>query len=200
MSISSTAMTPEQAKASLEKQYKSQLEAQLKKAEAAYEQNVSSYQAQLAKAPEAYQALRNQAYTENALAEQSRKENMANMGLSGAGGTSQTLQQRNQTALLKTVGDINRQQQDYTDNINLALANLDTQYSADTFALEQQNQAEFNAALMAYDQWRSGYDLSADQFELSKSSSIFEQAWALLQKKRITKAQFERWTGIKLRR
>jgi len=200
MSTGRAAMTPEQAKASLEKQYKSQLEAQLKKAEAAYTQSVNSYQAQLAKAPEAYQTLRNQAYTEHALAEQSRKENMANMGLSGAGGTSQTLQQRNQTALLKTVGDINRQQQDYTDNINLALANLDTQYRADTFALEQQNQAELNAALMAYDQWRSGYDLSVDQYELSRSSRVFEQAWALLQKKRITKAQFEQWTGIRLRR
>jgi hypothetical protein len=200
MSTGRAAMMPEQAKVSLEKQYKSQLEAQRKKAEAAYTQNVSSYQTQLAKAPEAYQALRNQAYTENALAEQSRKENMANMGLSGAGGTSQTLQQRNLTALLNAVGDINRQQQDYTDNINLALANLDTQYSADTFALEQQNQAELNAALMAYDQWRSGYDLSVDQFELSKSSRIFEQAWALLRKKRITRAQFEQWTGIKLRK
>ena len=53
---------------------------------------------------------------------------------------------------------------------------------------------------MAYDQWRSGYDLSVDQYELSRSSRIFEQAWALLQKKRITKAQFEQWTGIRLRR
>lgn len=200
MSTGRAAMTPEQAAASLEKQYKSQLDAQLKKAEAAYTQNANNYRLQLDKAPEAYQAMRNQAYTQNALAEQARKENMANMGLSGAGGTSQTLQQRNQTALLNTVGDISRQQQDYTDNINLALANLGTQYSADTFALEQQNQAELNAALMAYDQWRSGYDLSADQFELSKSSSIFDQAWALLKKKRITKAQFEQWTGIKLRR
>ena len=118
MSTGRAAMTPEQAAASLEKQYKSQLDAQLKKAEAAYTQNANNYRSQLDKAPEAYQAMRNQAYTQNALAEQARKENMANMGLSGAGGTSQTLQQRNQTALLNAVGDISRQQQDYTDNIN----------------------------------------------------------------------------------
>jgi hypothetical protein len=98
------------------------------------------------------------------------------------------------------LGDVNRQQQDYTDNINLALSNLDTQYKSDDLALEQQNQADLNAALTAYDQWRSGYDLSNQEYELSQSNSAFDQAWALLQKKRITKDQFEVWTGIKLRR
>jgi hypothetical protein len=125
---------------------------------------------------------------------------MANMGLSGAGGTSQTLQQRNQTSLLGAVGDANRQQQDFSDNINLALGNLGTQYGADTLSLEQQNQADLNAALTAYNQWQSGYELSADQLDLSKKNSEFDQAWALLQKGRITKAQFQERTGIKLRR
>jgi hypothetical protein len=196
----STAMTSEQARAAIEEQYKYQLDAQKAKTKGAYDQSVNTYTDQKDKADETYQPMRNQAYTENAMAEQARKENMANMGLSGAGGTSQTLQQRNQTSLLSTLGDVNRQQQDYTDNINLALSNLDTQYKSDDLALEQQNQADLNAALTAYDQWRSGYDLSNQEYELSQSNSAFDQAWALLQKKRITKDQFEVWTGIKLRR
>jgi len=182
------------------KGYSDQLKAQTTKIDAAYKQNKATYDKQLADAPEKYQGIRNQAYTENAMSEQSRKENMANMGMSGAGGTSQTLQQRNQTSLLNAVGDANRQQQDFTDNINLALGNLNTQHSADKLSAQQQNQADINAALSAYDQWSSDHDLNVKQLEQTKKNSTFDQAWALLQKGHITRATFEDWTGYKLRR
>ncbi len=218
----------------IDEQYRKQLEAQQTKLGAAYSQNRAGYEKQLADAPEQYQAMRNQAYTDNAMAEQARKENMANMGMSGAGGTSQTLQQRNQTSLLDTLGATSRQQQDYTDNINLALGNLKTQYDADSFALTQQNAADLIGAQNAYSQWQSGYDLSKDQlalnrdqfglsqeqfgltkeqfgltqdqfgltrdqFGLTQQNSKFDQAWALYQKKLITKKQFEQMTGYNLK-
>lgn len=184
----------------IDDQYGAQLAAQKKKLEAGYGQGRQNYGKQMADAGDQYQGLRNQAHTGNAMAEQARKENMANMGMSGAGGTSQSLQQRNQTALLNTVGDVNRQQQDYTDNIKLALGNLTTQYNADVYSAEQQNAADKMAAQTAYGQWQSQFDLSQQQFDLTKKNSEFDQAWALLQKGRISKDQFEKRTGIKLRR
>ena len=180
-------------------QYKNMLEAQKTKLDAAYQQNKTAYNKQLSDAPEQYQGIKNEAYTNNALAEQTRKENMANMGLSGAGGTSQTLQQRNQTSLLNTLGDASRQEQDYTDNINLALGGLTTQYNADTLSAEQQNAAELSGAIVSQGQWQSGHDLSQQQYEQSQKDSVFNQAWSLYQKRLITKKQFEQLTGYKLK-
>ena len=196
----STSTNTKAGKKKIDDQYAAQLAAQKKQLESNYGQDRQGYGKQMAEAGERYQGMRNQAYTDNAMAEQSRKENMANMGMSGAGGTSQTLQQRNQTALLDTVGAANRQQQDYTDNIKLALGNLTTKYNADVYSAEQQNAADKMGAQTAYGQWQSQYDLSQEQLELSKKNSTFDQAWALLQKGRITKSEFELKTGIKLRR
>ena len=187
-------------KKTIDDQYKAQLAAQKKQLQSNYGQSRQNYGKQMAEAGEQYQGLRNQAHADNAMAEQARKENMANMGMSGAGGTSQTLQQRNQTAMLNTVGDANRQQQDYTDNIKLALGNLTTQYKSDVYSATQQNAADKMAAQTAYNQWQSQYDLSQDQFELTKKNSTFDQAWALLQKGRISKDEFELMTGMKLKK
>ncbi len=180
-------------------QYKNMLDAQKTKLDAAYQQNKTAYNKQLSDLPGQYQGIKNEAYANNALAEQARKENMANMGLSGAGGTSQTLQQRNQTSLLNTLGDAARQEQDYTDNINLALGSLTTQYNADTLSAEQQNAAELSGAIVSQGQWLSGHDLSQQQLDLSRKDSAFNQAWSLYQKRLITKKQFEQLTGYKLK-
>jgi hypothetical protein len=195
----STTTTPPDQTGNIKQTYKDQLAAQQTKTNAAYDQNVAGYNKQLADAPEQYQSMRNQAYTENAMAEQSRKENMANMGLSGAGGTSQTLQQRNQPSLLSAVGDANRQQQDFTDNINLALGNLGTQHKAENLALVQQNQADLNAALTAYDQWKNGYQLDVEKFETEKKNSEFDRLWTLYKNKNIGIGQLEDLLDMKLK-
>ena len=116
----------------INQRYESELRARQAKIDAAHEQEAAAYQAQIEKAPQQYDKIRKQAYTSNALADRSRRESMANMGLSSAGGTSQTLSQRNRNTLLSTLGEATRQQQDYTDNINLALSNLNTKYNADS--------------------------------------------------------------------
>ncbi|MDD5016602.1 MAG: hypothetical protein PHO15_00710 [Eubacteriales bacterium] len=172
--------------------YDQALAAQKAQLKAAYDEAISAYNAQLSDAPAAYQTLKNEAYVNNALLEKSRKESVANMGLSGAGGTSQTFQQRNTNTLLNTLGDASRQQQDYTDEINRALANLDTQYGADASSLLAQIESERNAALVSQNQWQASYDMS-------QQSSIFEQAYTLLASKKITNAQFEAMTGIDLK-
>ena len=169
-----------------------QLEAELAKAKAEYD-------AQISNAPNTYDAIRDKAGVDKEMAERARRESMANMGLSGAGGMSQTLAQRGRNAYLGAVGDADRQQQDYVDNINMALANLQTQYGADVTSLEAENNASRNAELAQYRQWKDNYDLQQQQLEQSKQSSVFDQAYALLLKRKITKAQFEAMTGIDLR-
>ena len=173
----------------IDEQYAAQLAAQKKQLESNYGQGRQGYGKQMAEAGEQYRGMRNQAYADNAMAEQSRKENMANMGMSGAGSTSQTLQQRNQTALLDTVGAANRQQQDYTDNIKLALGNLTTKYNADVYSAKQQNAADKMGAKTAYGQWQSQFDLSQQQFEQEQLNSKFNQYMTLYQNKRLDKKQ-----------
>lgn len=168
-------------------------EAQLAQLKAQYAQSVADYQKQLAGASEQYQPLRNEAYVNNALAERARRENVANMGLSGAGGTSQTLQQRNTASLLGTLGDVSRQQQSYTDNVNLALANLGVQHGADVASLSANTEAGRNAALLEQSRWEAQYDQA-------RQKSVFDQALELYKKRLITAAQFTAMTGIALRK
>jgi len=184
----------------IEEQYRQSLTAQKAQLKAAFDQNTSVYQKKLGDAAVQYGQLKNEAYVNNALAERARRENMANMGLSGAGGTSQTLQQRNTATLLGTLGDAQRQQQDYTDNVNLALANLASQYGADVTSLEAQIAAKRNDALIKQSQWQAGYDMDARKMQMDEQQDIFDQAYTLYRKRLITSAQFQAMTGIALRR
>ncbi|MGI5850415.1 MAG: hypothetical protein ACOX8Q_10210 [Christensenellales bacterium] len=179
--------------------YDQSLNAQKAKLKGRYDKGVAAYQKQLDDAPEQYQKLKNHAYVSHAQTERSRQEALANMGLSAAGGTSQTLQQRNTNTLLNTLGDVSRQQQDFTDNVNLALANLSTDYETDLSSLTAQMESDKNVAKLAQDQWQEGYELQQKQFEQSQQDSIFSQAFSLYNKRLITKAQFKAMTGIDVR-
>ena len=190
------AMKAEQA---ITKKYEDTLAAQQAQLKADYDVAVAAYQKQISAAPKTYQALKNEAYVNNALAEKARKEAAANMGLSGAGGTSQTLQQRNTGTLLNTLGDTSQQQQDYTDEINLALGNLKTQYGADTASLLAETEAAKNAELLSQSQWQAGYDLQQRQLAQSEADSKFQIAYTLLAARKITKKQFEDMTGYDLK-
>lgn len=153
--------------------------------------------AQKDKAPDIYDPLRNEAYTSNETAERSRREAMANMGLSGAGGTSQTLQQRNTNALLNSLGDISRQQQDYTNNINLALSKLGIQKEADITSAGQQLESQRNQALLDQSNWEKNYGLQQSQYDLSMSDNEFNKYMGLYGNKLITKKQLkEKFPGL----
>jgi len=184
----------------IEEQYEQSLAAQKAQLKTAYERNTSAYQKKLNEAAVQYGQLKNEAYVNNALAERARKENIANMGLSGAGGTSQTLQQRSTAALLDTLGDAARQQQDYTDNVNLALANLAAQYGADVNSLEADSAAERNEALIKQGRWQADYDMDWRKMLHDEQQDTFTQAYRLYLKRLITAAQFQAMTGVALRR
>ena len=190
----------------IDDRYNQLLAAQKAQLKSSYDAAAAAYKDQIEAAPETYQELKNEAYTNKALMEKARKESVANMGLAGAGGTSQTIEQRNTNTLLNTLGDAARQQQDYTNEINRALADLGNQYNADLSSLKAQTEAERRAALLSQDQWQADYDMSLRQMDqaqqqlaFSKQKSVYDQAYALLIKRKITKKQFEAMTGIQLR-
>ena len=184
----------------IEEQYEQTLAAQKAQIKAAFDQNTSAFQKKLSETAAQYGQLKNEAYVNNALAERGRRENIANRGLSGAGGTSQTLQQRNTAALLGTLGDVSRQQQDYTDDVNLALVNLATQYGADVTSLEASNAAKRNEALIKQSQWQADYDMDWHKMLQDEQQDTFKQAYSLYLKRFITAAQFQAMTGVALRR
>lgn len=181
------------------KQYRLLTEAQTAKNDSDYKVSRDTYQNQLGKSEETYQPLRNEAYVNNALAEKSRKENMANMGMSGEGGTSMSLQQRNTGNLLSTLGDVSRQQRGFEDDINLALTNLDTTHNAANTSVTAELDAQRIGAQLAQSQFDQNLELSQSQYDLAQKNSIFDQYYALLKDKRITKDEFELATGIDLR-
>ena len=179
--------------------YDNMLKAQQDKLNAQYHEQQTDYDKQKGDALKTYDPLNNQAYVNNAMAEKTRKEAMANMGLSGAGGTSQTAQQSNTNSLLGTLGDISRQKQDYTDNINLALGKLSTQYNSDTGSLAAQTESDRNKALLDQGNFEDTFGLQQQQQSQSEKDSTFNQAWQLLKAHRITKAEFEAMTGVTLK-
>lgn len=188
-------------------QYDKTLTAKRAQLQAQYQQNAAAYQKELKDAAAQYQTLKNDAYVDNALAEKSRKEAVANMGLSGEGGTALTWRQRNMTQLLTALGDASRQQQDHTDNVNLALANLGTQYSADVTDAQSDNAAQRSKALIEQGRWQAGHDMDLEKMARDREKmvretekSLFEQAYKLYLKRLITAAQFKAMTGISLRR
>ncbi len=184
----------------IEEQYLNDLAAQKARLKAGYDQNAAAYQKQIGNAAAQYQQLKNEAYVNNALAERARRENVANMGLSGGGGTSQTLQQRNTAILLNTLGAASRQQQDNTDSVNLALANLAAQYDADVAGAEAKNASARNEALIQQNRWQADYDMKAKQMQEEERQNIFKQAYNLYLKRLITAAQFKAMTGVSLKK
>jgi hypothetical protein len=184
----------------IEEQYEQSLAAKKAQLKAAFNQNTTAYKKKLSEAAAQYGRLKNEAYVNNALAERARRENIANMGVSGAGGTSQTLQQRNTAALLGALGDASRQEQDYTDNVNFALANLAAQYGADVTSLEASNTAERNEAMIKQSRWQADYDMDWRKMLHEEQQDAFSQAYSLYLKRLITAAQFQAMTGVALRR
>ena len=176
----------------IEEEYKKAQQAQQAKLDASYTSNKADYYAQQGQAGDKYQSLRNQAYTDSALAQRQRKESVANMGLSGAGGTSQTVQQSDTNNLLSTLGDVNRQQQDYSDNVNLALAKLGTQYNSDTNSLAAQTDSDMDKALQEQGNWEKNHDLQDEAQGLSEEDSQFARDKYLLKLGVITKKQFKK--------
>lgn len=140
---------------------------------------MAQYNASLSNIPQQYQPLRNQAYTDQSLADRVMRERMANMGYSGQGGMSQTLQQRNTTNLLGNLGAVDRQQQGATDALNLGLTQFQTQMAADAAAENSQFDAQLAEML-----------LNQANVDASKENETVNLYYQMFQNGSITAAQF----------
>ena len=192
---------PEETTTSQQKiddQYAQLLAAQTARLDAERTVNENTLNSQLAQSDSTYQPLRNEAYVNTALAEKSRKENMANMGLSGEGGTSLSLQQRNAGNLLSTLGGISREQQGFENEIGLALANLQTMSDANLTGVAADIEAQRLAAQLAQSQFDQNYALSDAAQKLAEQNAIFEQYYQMYKSGWITRDQFEKATGYDL--
>ena len=187
-----------QTEETINQQYREQLAAQQAQLQAQRDQAEAEYNLQKSGAKDTYNSMRKTAHADSAMADRARRESMANMGLSSAGGMSQTLAQRGSNALMGAVGSANKQEQDYKNNIDLALGNLNTQFDANMASATSQNQAALNAELSQYSQWQANYEMQQEQMAQTQQSAIFDQAYALYVKKKISRRQFENMTGLDL--
>ncbi len=179
-------------------QYQQLIDAQKAQLEAAYNKQAGDYNSQRQQSESDYRSLINQATTANAMQERARRESMANMGLSGAGGTSRTHEQMASNNLTNQLGNINLQQKEYNEEVDRALADLAGQYNADSQNVSASIGAHRLNDQLAYEQWKSGHELQSNQFEWSMENAKLNQLIDLLRSKKISKKQFETLSGIKL--
>ena len=127
-----------------------------------------------------YQPMSNEAYLTTAKTQRQNAENLANMGLSADGGTSQTLKNRSQTQLLNELGTIKRQETNERTEKENKIKEIDASTAAKNAEIEQE----------------ASEDLAS---ELKKAKErIYSVALTLLNKKYITKKQFEEMTGLSI--
>lgn len=127
-----------------------------------------------------YQSMSNEAYLTTAKTQRQNAENLANMGLSADGGTSQTLKNRSQTQLLNELGTIKRQETTERTEKENKIKEIDASTAAKNAEIEQE----------------ASEDLAS---ELKKAKErIYSVALTLLNKKYITKKQFKEMTGLSI--
>lgn len=190
-------------------QYQQLIDAQKAQLGADYNNQLGNYNSERDKSVGEYRSLVNQASSTSAMQERARKESMANMGLSAAGGTSRTHAQMANSNLANQIGSIQLQQKQYNEEVDRALADLSKQYNAAALGVDANIGVQRLTDEMAYDQWKSGYELQKDQYNTSADQWNQEFAWNtenaklnqlidLYRSKKISKKQFEALSGITL--
>jgi len=143
--------------------------------QSSYDATAADLSAKKAGAGQLYQPQINDAYTTQQMMQRINAENIANMGYSAGGQTSQSLGQRATNNLLTTKSNVNRDQQAYINSIDSELRNAGV--TRDTaFA---QVEADRGSAL------------------LNQQNTVMSQAMQLYGNKMISAAQFEQMTGVK---
>lgn len=164
----------------IKKRYLTALEENKAKNQALADAEKQTIQGEIDSLNKKYQPASNEAYLTAAKTQRQNAENLANMGLSSDGGTSRTLKDRVGTNLTNKIGTIELQKaEDKTEKEN-AIREIDTSTAAKNATFEQ----------------AASEDLAN---ELKKAKErIYSVALTLLNKKYITKKQFEEMTGVKI--
>jgi hypothetical protein len=173
--------------------YDAQIKAAEAKLKAAYDQNVNTLNAEKAKIPGTYATAKNQTAGQSETQRANFNEYAAASGLNSGAGGQASLSFSNQ--LQGNLASLNQAQADAAANIDLQLANLQTQYQADLAqAFAEGNLAKISALYDNYQTNRANM-MSMRQMELSmnKETTLYkdqklesEKAWAL---------ETSNWTG-----
>lgn len=171
------------------KAYDSSLAAKITSIDTGTQQAVQQQQKTIDDSKYTYQPLQNQAYANNLSNQRTLRENMANMGMSGGGGKSLTLENKLASSQQNTLANIALQQQQLIDNAKTQIAQLqaagETAKASATAELTLQKiQALSNEA------WKQKqFDQSAQQGDIQNYMNLYLNG-------RITAAQFKALTGI----
>ena len=158
--------------------YDEQLKNSIDAANKSLEASKIPYNYNISQAASTYQPQRNNAYTQNMTDQRSLRERMANYGLGASGGTSSKLENRLANSLQSNLNSVNLAQQNYIDEQNNSLAQLNAKNQANIADLTAQNGLNMNSAL-----------LNQQNSDLSTYLNLYLNG-------RISKQQFQALTGI----
>ena len=129
----------------LKQQYASQVESELSGLKTAYDKSMQGYDEQAAKLPAQYEAARNDAAAQNAMARKNFNEQAMATGMNS--GTTGQAALAQSAAFQKNIAGINRQQQSAMEDIQRGRQNLQTQYESAVAQARAANDARLNDAL-----------------------------------------------------
>jgi hypothetical protein len=183
--------------------YNSALKARLEAIAGQVAAGTAGYQKQLAEAGQKFDPLRNEAYTQDQLAQRALRERMANMGLSATGGKSMTLESQREMSLQNRLGEINRQQKQLETDAQFEINRLIAQGEYEKAQAVAEEAARMNEALMN-EYWRQqeyglserGTKLQEEQFAQQKKDAEIDRYYQMFVNGHITAAQFKKKTGI----
>ena len=173
----------------IDERYDEQLRSQQDRLTQTYSSNTRMYGDMRVAADKAYEAMRTEAHINKALADL-------------AGGlpySSITHRQRGESALRNEIGDTERQRQDFSREVDLALSHLATQYAADQASTAALNIARRNAEKISQRKFDAELGLQKQYYELDKSNSTFDQMYKLYLKRLVDKDTFKAMTGIEVK-
>lgn len=156
--------------------YDKQLQSGLESAQKSYEASKTPYEYNISQANSAYQPKRNDLYTQNMADQRTLRERMANYGLSG--GMSNKLANRLNNNLQSNLTGVNLAQQNYINEQNNNLAQLDAKNQSNIADITATNRLNMNTTL------------------LNQQNTDTSNALNLYLAGRITKTQFKNLTGI----
>ena len=158
--------------------YNQQLQNSIDAANKSTEASKIPYNYNISQVKNTYQPQRNEAYTQNMADQRTLRERMANYGLSAGGGTSSKLENRLTNSLQSNLTGVNLAQQNYVDQQNNSLAQLQAQNQSNVADITAQNQLGMNTAL-----------LNQQNTDVSNYLNLYLAG-------RISKSQFQSLTGI----
>ncbi len=164
-----------------------------------YEKSYGLYDKHLAEAQEAYRRMADEARVNKALLERAARSSDKAAGITMRSGQ-RTIGQRNENNLQNTLGSIERQHEDYRENVEHALSKLAIQEAAEDRSYAARKAADEGANRLSQQRFDADFGLQQNWQDLHKKQSDFNKAYQLYLKRLFGPKQFKEMTGIKVKK